>query len=87
MAKRKPKKPKGRPRGSKTQNLEVTEAALTYCPKCDSTNRMPYTNRTELAYRGIREGRRYTHVITRRTRCADCGQARFDKHFENRGKD
>lgn len=92
MAKRKPTaakpkaQPKGRPPGSKTQNLEVSEGALTHCGKCGSTERMPYTNRTEVAYGGVRDGKRYTHVITRRTRCADCGQARFDKHYEQRGK-
>lgn len=84
-AKRTPKtKTKGRPKGSKTTNLETAEGLLTQCPNCRSTNRTPYTNRTELAFAGIRDGKHFTHVITRRTSCADCGQARFDKHFENR---
>jgi hypothetical protein len=30
------------------------------------------------------EGQPFTHTVWRRTKCADCGQFRVDRHRENR---
>lgn len=77
----------GRPKGAKTKPRGETEGKLTRC-KCQSTNRTPYTKRRELEYAGIDQqtGQPFTHVVWRHTTCSDCGQARIDRHVENRPK-
>jgi hypothetical protein len=56
---------------------------LSCCPSCGSAKREDYHNVRRLPFGGITpDGRAYTHVIWRRTRCLDCGQARDDKSFE-----
>jgi hypothetical protein len=55
------------------------------CKKCGSTRREPYHGRKELEFSGQdKEGKPFTHVVWRRTSCSDCGQARVDRHYENR---
>lgn len=79
------KKPKGRPAGSKTQQRPHATAEPSRCPKCDSTKRKAYKGSPRvLEQGGMLDGKPYTHVVWRRTACADCGQARVDKSFENR---
>lgn len=58
---------------------------LTACPACGSTNRTGYTNRVELAFTGVHNGRPFDHIVWRTTQCVDCCQVRRDKHHEQRG--
>lgn len=75
----------GRPKGSKNKPLDHAQGELTRCQRCQSTNRNPYTSRVEQAYAGTTlGGQPYTHIVRRRTSCADCGQHRIDKHYEFR---
>ena len=68
------KKKTGRANGKKTR-----------CPNCDSTTRLPYEGTTTREISGKDEdGKPYTHVVWRRTRCKKCNQARIDRTFENR---
>lgn len=77
-------KPTGRPAGSK--NIDATaDAHPSQCPACGSTNRGPYLGTANVQeYGGTHEGRPHTHIIRKRTTCADCGQTRIDRTFENR---
>jgi NAD-dependent SIR2 family protein deacetylase len=54
------------------------------CAKCGSTERGPYTKRTEFPRAETPDGRPCTHVVIRWTHCAACGQHRIDRCFENR---
>lgn len=77
------KKPQS-PKAARTKNPPVVDAKPTACPTCSSTEREPYFNVRERAIAGERDGRPYTHVVWRRTRCKACGQTRDDKAFEHR---
>ena len=77
---------RGRPPG---QTMAPAPAVVTVptsrCPKCDSTERTPYFGCTEQEHDGVDEkGRPFTHIVRRRTRCLNCGQARIDRSHENR---
>lgn len=75
----------GRPKGAKTTNSSQAEAVATQCPKCGSSSREPYYATITKAIAGVlADGRKYTHVVWRRTRCRDCSQQRVDKTFENK---
>lgn len=64
---------------------EVVDVGLSHCSKCQSTERTAYTNTTEREIGGLTsDGRPYTHILWRSTKCATCGQARRDRCFENR---
>jgi hypothetical protein len=85
MAKKAATKNAGRPKGAKTGAYDQAETVATQCRKCGSSERVPYFGTTESRIAGqLPDGRRYTHVVWRRTRCAGCGQCRSDKTFENR---
>lgn len=80
-AKRKP----GRPPNSPTLERPHSVAHVSRCPACGSTDREKYQRATEQAYSGTDpQGNPYTHIIRRWTKCAKCGQARIDRHYENR---
>lgn len=84
MAKRK-KSAVGRPEGAKTGSYETAEVVATQCKGCGSSNRLPYFGKIERPIAGVLpDGRDYTHVVWRRTRCRDCNQARIDRTYENR---
>ena len=75
----------GRPEGAKTGNYETAEVVATQCNACSSSNREPYFGKIERGIAGVlSDGREYSHVVWRRTRCRDCGQARIDRSYENR---
>lgn len=75
---------KGRPKDSKNITT-IAIAEPSRCPVCESTERAPYTNTTELDYAGMTsDGLPYTHVVWRSTHCLNCGQHRRDKALENR---
>lgn len=75
----------GRPPGRTNDAVLQTTAAISRCPKCGSTERVPYYNRRERAIAGVTpEGHPYTHVVWRRTRCENCGQVRDDRTYEQR---
>lgn len=78
---------KGRPEGSKTIK-ETSTVELSRCKICNSTDRTPYTNPTELEFPGFDPaGLPFTHIVWRATSCKNCGQARRDKSYENRAPD
>lgn len=89
MAKKKIQAPatNPKPRAPRAIKPPVVKAVATSCPvpTCGSTEREPYFNVRERAIAGVdQEGKPFTHVVWRRTRCKTCGQTRDDKTFENR---
>lgn len=80
------KKTRGRPAGSKNGNYDESAAEPSRCQQCGSTEREPYFGEPiETEYSGVTvDGRAYTHIVRRRTRCRACGQIRFDRAHENR---
>lgn len=61
----------------------IVEVYKSQCPKCGSTERTEYNNtRAPLVVGGLKDGRRYTSIIWRRTTCKSCKQARIDKCYE-----
>lgn len=75
-----------KPTNETRKRPEVAFATVTRCPKCDSTEREPYSGVITKELPGIdpQTGEAHTHVIWRRTTCRDCGQHRIDRHRENR---
>lgn len=74
----------GRPAGSKPP-AEIVDSIKSRCPKCQSTDRTPYSGTVTVAASGVDQtGQPYTHVVKRWTKCAKCGQARVDQSLENR---
>ena len=75
---------RGRPKGAKTLDRDVVEIIPACCQRCGSTTRRPYDKVRERAVPGNINGKQYTHVVWRRTACLACGQARVERHYENR---
>jgi len=73
----------GRPIGSKNIRTEAV-AEVSRCPQCGSTEREKYENPTEIEQGGVRDGKPFTHIVWRSTRCVACGQSRRDRTYENR---
>jgi hypothetical protein len=64
---------------------EIVDTVKSRCPKCQSTDREPYSGTLAIHAPGIDTDRKpYTHVVKRWTRCKKCGQARVDQSVENR---
>lgn len=75
----------GRPAGAKTVDRDVVAVIPGCCQKCGSTNREPYDKVLEREMGGrLNGGIEYSHVVWRRTKCRACGQARTERHYENR---
>lgn len=75
---------KGRPPGS-PNITEVVDVIPSRCRKCGCTERTPYANAQEMEFGGTTgDGRPFTHIVWRSTRCVGCGQGRRDRVFENR---
>jgi predicted Zn-ribbon and HTH transcriptional regulator len=73
---------RGRPAGARTVDRPAADVLPSSCPKCGSTNREPYSGQPrEFKYAGEHEGRPYTRIVYRSTRCRDCGQARVDREW------
>jgi hypothetical protein len=74
----------GRPKNSPNRDVLNAAGELTRCPKCQSTQRTPYTKREVQEFGGVsQEGRPYTHIVRRWTSCASCGQHRIDRVYEH----
>lgn len=71
-----------RPKGSRNLDRDYVDVELSRCVKCGSTDRDEYTNTTTQNYPGIRDGRPYTSIVRRNTKCKTCGQARVDRVYE-----
>jgi len=85
MAKVKTTRSPGRPEGSANVSPDQSEVRLSRCKKCDSTDREAYFGTPfELEYAGLKDGKPYTHIVQKRTRCKNCGQHRRDIVHENR---
>lgn len=68
-------------------NRPEVDVAPSRCarPSCGSTERERYSTTQVQAFAGRDEqGRPFTHIVRRWTRCKACGQARVDRSFENR---
>lgn len=77
----KKKRPRGRPKGSKTQSIRVGYVAIR-CPKCGSSERGAYCGsvvRNKID--GTFNGEPYNEIVTRRARCK-CGQVRIERSYE-----
>jgi len=74
----------GRPKGSGQSPPDFVNVEPSRCKRCGSTRRSDYYGKTEQAHRGEYNGRPYTHIVRRRTKCVDCGQLRIDRFYENR---
>ena len=78
------KKKPGRPKGSKNQRCPAVDVTPSRCPKCGSTRRSAYSGSPRIVtHAGVHEGKPFTHVVFRRTRCLDCGQCRVDREWVN----
>ena len=77
-------KPAAKPKKPRSRNVPVVQAEVTACGACGSTDRQPYFNVRERAIAGVRDGKPFTHVLWKRTRCTNCGQIRDDRSYENR---
>ena len=65
------------------QRAAVNVVEPSRCKTCGSIERGPYGNIRRLPYAGVTpDGRVYTTVVWRRTKCKQCGQVRDDKSFE-----
>lgn len=75
----------GRPTGSPNVNA-IADAQPSQCPACGSSERGPFVgNPVVQEFAGLTDrGNPYTHIIRRRCECANCGQIRIDRSFENR---
>lgn len=74
----------GRPKGSLTVERDVVAVIPAACKRCGSTKRTAYDKVIERAMAGTIEGAAYNHIVWRRTKCTACGQARIERHYENR---
>lgn len=73
----------GRPKGSRTVERVVAVVQPSVCPACGSSDREPYNRPlTVVECAGEYNGRPYTRVVFRVTRCRACGQHRYDKSYE-----
>lgn len=74
---------KGRPQGAKTADRDVVDIIATRCQSCGSTERTPYHEKREIHGAGqAPDGKPYSAVTLRPTRCATCGQHRIDREYE-----
>jgi hypothetical protein len=73
----------GRPAGSKTADREVVTSVLSRCRACDSTERTHYKEKNRVEGYGLApDGKPYTAVNLRPTKCQTCGQCRIDREYE-----
>jgi hypothetical protein len=82
--KRTTRKGPGRPKGSTRTVPDFVNVEPSRCKRCGSTRRSDYYGKTEQAFQGEYNGRPYTHIVRRRTKCLGCGQIRIDRTYENR---
>ena len=88
MSTRKPPRGRGRPVGSQTQEKPIVAVQLSRCPDCGSTERAKYSNRCEKELSGqTPDGKPFSRVIWRHTKCLTCGASRIDKFFEFDGQE
>jgi len=65
--------------------LDQVDAPKSRCRNCGSTERERYFRTTTQGYAGTdAQGRPFTHIVRRWTRCKQCRQVRVDRCFENR---
>ena len=76
------RKKRGRPAGSKT-SFDTIEVKPVVCQFCGSSRRTKYTPTKTLKVSGIYDNFFYRSVTIRRCKCAKCGRARIEKHFNN----
>ncbi len=83
----KPKKPRGRPKGSKNIK-EVSTVPATSCMKCQSTDRSNYESnpRRVRGYFVDAAGEQYDIATLRLTKCLNCGQRRVDRELSRSKK-
>jgi hypothetical protein len=76
-----------KPSDKSVPRVDVCEVQISHCRlPCGSTDREPYSRTFALPQAGIGpDGREYTHVVWRDTKCLKCGQHRKDKSYETRG--
>lgn len=84
MTATKTKKGRGRPKGSKTEDLPIVDVSVSLCSKCKSTERTRYYSIKTMEYSGTTlQGNPYNFISWKRTTCKKCGQNRIDKFYEN----
>ena len=77
------KSKRGRPTGSKTADRDVVTTIRSRCIACDSTERADYGVRRRVDGFGTApDGKPYTAVNLRPTKCLTCGQCRVDREYE-----
>ena len=76
----------GRPVGSKTSDPDLVDTVATRCKVCGCTDRAPYYETTRIDGEGLApDGRPYTRVVLRKTKCEGCQQHRIDRWYECEG--
>jgi hypothetical protein len=80
VKRKKEKRPRGRPKGSKTESIRVGYPAIR-CPKCGSSERGAYLSTRRVKASGTFNGEPYNEVVSRRAKCR-CGQVRIERSYE-----
>lgn len=73
-----------RTKGAKNIEKRINTVEPSRCinAQCGSTAREDYDGKTVIDIGGEHDGKPYTRVVYRPTRCLDCGQTRTDRTFE-----
>lgn len=77
-------KKSGRKPGAKGRDYETATVVESRCPKCKSTDRSEYSNKTESDIVGVENGVPFNTVVWRTCQCLACGQWRRDRSTEFR---
>ncbi len=79
---------RGRPIGARTEVKPVVTVESSRCPSCFSTERAAYSNTCPRELSGqTPDGKPFSRVIWRHTRCLKCGSSRIDKFYEFDGQE
>lgn len=76
-----PKDEKDQPK--RQTGIPQVSTVATQCSKCGSSRRDKYSGVRIQEHAGTFEGKQYTHIVRRWTKCLDCGQARVDREYVN----
>ena len=76
-------KKRGRPKGSKTQELDQVVDIPQGCPKCNSTEYKVLSTPRQRAMQGIMAGQHYNQITWRRCKCDGCQNVFMMRSYRN----
>lgn len=77
------RRPRGRPKGSKTRRQFVVDVPLPQCGKCKSTDMLVDRTKRTLQHIGTHDGKPYTRITWQRVKCRQCGWVQIHKLWHN----